>query len=131
MKHTTWLKKLGLREIGIEMGLFDYTVICIIGDHGSLDEYIQYKFDDPDFRSEDFDKGFKPRGKCLYRPGYVPVVWIPKFPTKPREYATLAHESLHAVYHLFRWAGIEPNDQTEEVMTHAMAHIINTILENK
>ena len=101
MKHENWLKKLGLKEINIHMGLFDYTIICIVGKYESMNEYIQMKFDDKDFDLYEWDKGFEPRGKCFYRAGFVPVIWIPRYPKTPREHASLAHECLHSIYHLF------------------------------
>lgn len=122
MKH-------GFKEIRIEMGVFDFTVICIIGDYAKIDKYIQWKFEDKDFKTEYWDKGYGCRGKVLYRPGFVPVLWIPRKPRGAREHATLAHEALHCVYHLFEWANIPMTKDTEEVVTHSMAHIINSVLE--
>ena|SRR3990167_8016815 len=123
--------KFNLKEIRIEMGLFDFDVVCVIGDYKNLGKYIQWKFEDDSFDPEDFDMKYECRGKCCFKKGYVPVIWIPKKPRTPREYATLAHEALHAVYHLFDWANLPMTRDTEEVMTHSMAHIINNILEDK
>ncbi len=119
-------KEFGLVEKRIPMGLFDFTVLCVIGKYDGLESYIQWKFEDKDFSLRD---DYEPRGWCIYCPGYCPVIWIPKKPRNPREYATLAHECLHAVYHLFDWAGIKMTRDTEEVVTHSMAHIINSILK--
>jgi len=130
-KHETWLKKLNLKEIPIHMGMFDFGINCVIGDYKGVDEYIQTKFDDPEFKASNFDQGYEPRGKCLYCPGYQPVIWIPRYPKTPREHATLAHESLHAMFHVVRWAAIPIDDSTEEVMTHGMAHIIHEIIKSK
>jgi len=113
------------------MGVFDFTVICIIGDYAKVDKYIQWKFDDKDFQTANWDKGYDCRGKVLYRAGFVPVLWIPRKPRTPREHSTLAHEALHCVYHLFEWANIPMTKDTEEVVTHSMAHIINSVLESK
>ena len=129
MKHETWVKKIGFKEVNINMGMFDYGINCAIGNHKNIDEYIRVKFDDPEWKSD--DGGYEARGKCFYRSGYMPVIWIPKYPKTTREYATLAHESLHAMFHVFRWASMPVNDSTEEVMTHGMSHIINEILKSK
>lgn len=123
-------KKYGFKEKRINMGCFDFNVICIIGDYKNCGKYIQWKFDDKEFNAENWDMGYEPRGKVFFRRGYVPVLWIPRKPKTPREYATLSHESLHCVYHLFEWASIPMTRDTEEVVTHSMAHIINEVLSN-
>lgn len=128
MKEKAWLKRLELKEIPIHMGLFDFGINCVIGKYESINEYIQFKLDDKDFDLATFDVGYECRGQCMYRTGFQPVIWIPRYPKTAREYATLAHESLHAVYHLFEWASVPMSRDTEEVVTHSMAHIINTIL---
>lgn len=112
------------------MGMFDFGINVVVGDYKGLNEYVRFKLDDEEFDTANFDGGYGSRGKCLYRAGYRPIIWIPKKPTKPREIATLAHECLHAMYHVQRWANFNLDDSTEEVMTHGMAHIINEILEN-
>jgi len=116
------------KEIRASMGLFDFQVICIMGDYKHVNKYMAWKFDSPDFDTEGYDMGYDCRGKCFYKTGYVPVVWIPRKPKTPREYATLAHECLHAIFHLFEWASIPITRDTEEVMTHSMAHLINEFL---
>lgn len=130
-KHENWLKKLQLKEVEVHMGMFDFSINIVIGKYESVNEYVRFKLDDEYFDVADFDGGYGSRGKCIYRSGYRPIIWIPKYPTKPREYATLAHESLHAMYHVQRWANFELSDETEEVMTHGVAHIINVVLESK
>ena len=70
------------------------------------------------------------RGRYFYRPGYVPIIWIPCKPRTPVEYGTLGHEVLHAVrLMLFDWAGIPLSAQTDEVYCHAIGHAMRKILE--
>ena len=116
--------KFGLKEIRIEMGMFDFSVLCIVGHRKNVDKYIRWKYNDPNFDSGEHNQ----RGFCFARKGYVPVIWIPRKPKTPREYATLAHECIHAVWDLFVWADMPISRDTEEVMTHATAHLITTIL---
>lgn len=122
--------KFGLKEIPVHMGAFDFTVICIIGKYKNVRKYVEWKFETslPDGW---LDVGYEPRGKYFFKMGYVPVIWIPRYPKTSREHATLAHESLHAAYRLIAWTGMPITDDTEEVMTHSMAHIINTVLGSK
>lgn len=123
------VKKFGLKEIKVSMGLFDFDVICVIGNYKNLGKYIQWKFEDKDFDPANFDLEYECRGKCCFRRGYVPVIWIPRKPKTAREHATLAHECLHAVFHLFEWANLPVNRDTEEVMTHAQAHLVTNFLK--
>ena len=131
VKYNKWLKKLGLKEIPVHMGMFDFTINVIIGDYKSLTPYIQYKFNDTDFNTAYFDGDYECLGKTVFRSGYCPVIWIPRIPRTAREHATLAHEALHAMYHVQRWVGFPLDDSTEEVMAHGMAHIINEVLSRK
>lgn len=121
-------QKYGLKEIRINMGLFDFNIVCVIGNHENCEKYIQWKFENKEFTLDSWDNGHVRRGCVFSKPGYVPVLWIPRKPKTPREHATLAHEALHCVYHLFEWAAIPMSRDTEEVVTHSMAHIINEIL---
>lgn len=121
--------QLGFKEIRLSMGLFDFDVICIIGAQKNADTYVNWKFETNEVDDIWENKGYEARGRCYYKAGYVPVIWIPRKPRTPREQATLAHECLHAVMHLYDWAGLTVSYQNEEVMCHAMAHLINSIME--
>ena len=121
MKH-------GFKEIRIEMGVFNFSIICIIGDYKNCGKYIQWKFEDKDFNAEAWDMNYIPNGKVFFRQGYVPILWIPRKPRTTREHATLAHEALHCVYHLFEWANLSMTRDTEEVVAHSMAYIVNEVL---
>lgn len=114
----------GIIENRVHMGVFDFEVVVVVGDYKTACSYALWKFEDKDTNLEDFDNGYEPRGKCFFRRGYVPVIWIPRKPKTKREHATYAHECLHAVFHLFEWANLSINRETEEVMTHSMAHLI-------
>lgn len=120
---------LGLKEVRVHMGTFDFTVICCVGPYKSMSKYIAWKFEDEGFDVEGTNFGYAPRGKCFFRHGYVPVIWIPKKPSTVREHTTLSHECLHAVFHLFEWADLPLTRDTEEVMAHAQAHLTASILE--
>lgn len=112
------------------MGVFDFEVLIVLGDYKKTCKYVAWKFDDEETDLEAWDMGYEPRGKCFFRRGYVPIIWLPKRPKTMREHATFAHEALHAVFHLFEWASLPITRDTEEVMTHSMAHIVSS-LEDK
>lgn len=118
----------GITENMIDMGIFDFRVIVLVGDYKTACAYVNWKFKDKT-NLEEYDMNYIPRGKCFFRPGYVPVIWIPKKPKTSREHATLAHECLHAIFHLFEWASIPITRDTEEVMTHAMSHLITNAIK--
>lgn len=120
---------LGLKEIRISMGLFDFDVLCVVGKQENAAKYVQFKFEEPELNDETLDKGYEARGRCYFRVGYVPILWIPHKPKTPREHGTLAHECLHAVMHLYDWAGMSVSYHNEEMMGHAAAHLVTTILE--
>ena len=123
--------QLGLKEVRTSMGLFDFDVMAVVGNYDKACKYVAWKFEDGEVEELGLESnfGYEPRGKCFFRSGYVPVVWIPRKPKTPREHATLAHECLHAVFHLFEWSALPISRDTEEVMTHSMAHLVNNILE--
>lgn len=126
MKKKKWK---GITENEVYMGTFDFSVIVLVGDYKTALAYVSWKFEDKTTDLGAFDMEYVPRGKCFFRQGYVPVIWIPRKPKTPREHATLSHESLHAVFHLFEWAGLPITRDTEEVMTHAMSHIITNAIK--
>ena len=118
------VKRVKMKEFKVNMGLFDYDVIFLIGDHEKAVERVNkahgYEYPEPDF---------EPRGRCFYKKGRIPFVWLPKVPKTPREIATLSHECLHAVWHVLDWAamikdGFIVSRDNEELMCHAMAHLV-------
>jgi hypothetical protein len=125
-KKKSKAQQLGLIENIVHMGVFDFEVSIIIGTYSKVGAYIEWKFEEKDFNPSDWgmDMDNEPLGTCFFSAGYDPIIWIPKKPKTSREHATYAHECLHAVWHLFEWADIPITSDTEEVMTHAMSHLI-------
>lgn len=117
----------------VHFGLFDFSVEFYVGNYEQAIKYANDKFETPDegLDSDIATRGYEPRGQCLFRRGYVPIVWIPRRPVTSREHATLAHECIHAVMHLFEWVSLDVNRETEEVFAHAVAHLIDGFMENK
>ncbi len=130
-KHDKWLKKLGLKEIEINMGMFDFDIIVVIGKRDNLNEYLQFKFEDKYFNLGDYDDGFKKFGQCFGCPSYSPIIWIPNLPKTPRQHGTLAHECFHATMHLIRWTGIKVSRDSEEVVAHAVSYLVTSILKTR
>lgn len=123
--------QLHLKEIYTSMGIFDFGVICVIGKQSNAAKFVDWKFEHKNgFDDATFDMGYEARGRCYFRTGYVPVIWIPHKPRTPREIATLAHECLHAVFHLTEWVAMPISRDTEEVVCHAQAHLVTNILQH-
>lgn len=118
-------KRFGLREVSVHFGMFDYSMCCVVGPYTNVEKYIEWKFEDHGFETE---SPYECRGRVFYRPGYVPVLWIPRLPRTPREYGTLCHEVLHVVSHLMDWASIKFTGDTEEAYCHAVGHAVTEIL---
>lgn len=111
------------------MGLFDFTIITYVGDYKKYCKYVSSNFDDDSGATDNAPIwGDAPRGMCALKTGYCPIIYIPRLPEHPREYATLTHEATHAVMHLLRWAALAVNEDTEEVLCHSTAHIVNDVL---
>lgn len=107
--------------------MVDYTVHVIVGPWTNVIKYVRWKFNDPDFSRRDDNP---PRGCHFHRPGWVPVVWIPRRPVTPTEYGTLAHEMLHAVRFMLQdHIGISHNYDTDEAYCHALGYAVRATLE--
>lgn len=122
-------KELGLKEYRLNMGIFEFDVVGVIGEYSKMGEYIAWKFDDKGFDPSQWDNGYEARGKVFYRHGYVPILWLPKLPKTKREHGTLAHESLHVVFHLFEWASLPISRDTEELAGHTVGHIVTNLFQ--
>jgi len=122
-------KELGLEVIDTHMGLFDYTVRVCVGDHEKSKEYISYVFEDKYEELADGNRGYEARGICYHKTGFVPIIWLPRYPETPREYATFSHEVIHAINHLFDWSATPLSRDTEETFAHSVAHVINNVLD--
>lgn len=116
----------GLQILSLHLGVFDYTVKVIIGPQERAVLWMTWYFREAKGVIH-HDAGR--RGLCVHREPYCPVIWLPRKPRTSRDHAVLAHEALHAVGHLTRWAAIEHSEHTEEVFCHALGHLVNGVLE--
>ena len=79
------MKKFNLREKHIHMGAFDFSVVVVFGDYKEACKFVLWKFDDKGTNLEALDKGHIPRGECLFRRGYIPIIWLPRKPKTASE----------------------------------------------
>lgn len=128
-KHDKWLRKIGFKEGLAHLGIFDFNVVLALGSQEHLEEYVRFKLEDPDFELSEHTGDYGARGMYFYKAPYCPILWIPRKPQTPEEYGTLAHEALHIVFRVFKWAGMEMNEETEEVATHATGFLVRKVIE--
>jgi hypothetical protein len=112
-----------LKEIRVPMGMFDYAVYCVVGPWDDLKKYVEWKgrpdTDIPKARGLHFESYEE----------YGPIIWIPRTPRSPEDYATLAHEVCHAMRDMMvSWAGMEINEHTDETFCHGVSHVMTTVL---
>lgn len=120
-------KRFGFKEISVHFGTFDFTMVVIVGPGAHVAKYLAWKFETDSFPT--FDP-MAAHAMYFTAPGYVPVIWLPRKPVKPREIAALAHEILHVLrYMLVDWAGIPLTRDTDETFCHAMSYAMNETLE--
>lgn len=112
----------------ISAGTYEFNLyFCITENYTRLKkEVIRIQKRKPD---EDIEIEGKVRGCVFRKETFVPIIWIPRAPKTPREYATLQHEILHVVHEIMKWANMELNDHTEEAYCHLMGHLTNKIIE--
>lgn len=121
-------KSLGIDTVfDIPMGMFEYNVrVVITEDFNRAKKYAAKIYEEP---IDDDIVDELARGRLFRKINYIPILWIPAYPKEPRDYATLAHECVHAVATMFEWAQIPQAWQTEEVECHAVGHLVNEILK--
>lgn len=54
-------------------------------------------------------------------------LWMPKTPTEPQEYATLAHEVFHAAFGLMNEIGASPSEDSEETYAYLIGYLTKEI----
>lgn len=60
------------------------------------------------------------------------VVLIPQYPSNPKEYAVLAHELLHATFHVLNFCHVEYCiDGSNEAFTYMLEHLTRWALEKE
>lgn len=112
-----------LKEIRVPMGLFDFAVYCVVGPWEDLPTYVEWKGRSPDDIPEARGLHFGSFGD------YGPIIWIPRKPRTPEDYATLAHEVCHAMRDMMvNWAGMAINEHTDETFCHGVSHVMQTVL---
>ena len=116
-----------MKKFKLHAGTFDVNYWVVIGtDYEEIIKFIRLKMQDSAC-TYDFSES---RGACFTKFNYTPVLWLPKKPRTPRDYATLNHEIFHMVFYiLISWAGLKLNEASEEAFAHQIGKCTADILE--
>ena len=113
----------GLREARVHFGLFDFAVFCIVGPHGDIQRYVEWRHGECEP---------PPEAHGLHYEGPIdraPIIWIPRIPKSPADYGTLAHEICHVVREMVvDWARMTHDKGNDEVFCHAVSYAMETLL---
>jgi hypothetical protein len=124
-KHKKFLRKVGIKEREIHLGMVDMEIVFATGKEDNLAEYIAYKFET---KEEKIEIG-SAYGYCFYCDGYCPIIWLPRYPKTPRELGTLSHECFHASMHVARWLNMPVEEKNEEVIAHCIRFLVQNFLK--
>jgi hypothetical protein len=102
----------------------EYKVIFIAGNV----KFSKKLADDYGYSNWDSSMLYGKRGLTIYKKGFFPMIFMPKIPTKSDEYATLAHEAVHAIDYLFDSIG---DDNRSELFAHCVGAVVRGVLSIK
>jgi len=119
-------RKSRLKKIRVHFGMFDFTVHVVIGDEREAMDFASGAHRKQYSETHTLGRAY---GTIYRHNDYEPVIWLPKFPKTTKEHGTLAHEALHAVNELARWAGLDMTYESEETFCHALDYIVEKVLE--
>ena len=72
----------------------------------------------------------KLRGRCIYRRGYHPCIWIDGTLDYKSAVGTLCHEAIHGVSNVMDYLSMDMRDTSgNEFLAHSVGAIIRTCLE--
>lgn len=117
---------MALKEILVEWECFNFQCHVVVGPRRLLPAYI------------------KKRLKCVYKhekdadinglyfphqPQRGAVLWIPRVPQTPKDYAVLAHEMTHCALDLHSQRAIKVDQDNDEPLAYLVEHGVRSVLE--
>lgn len=116
----------------IPIEIYNTDLLVCFGDVQGVKEALQKHIGDE--KTEETMRNFGKVGKttlartCMAANGGV-VIWMPLLPDNTKDYATLAHETLHATAFIMRKAGVPFSTDTEEAYAYLIGYITLQIEE--
>jgi hypothetical protein len=105
----------------------DYYVIFVSGKRKHVQKVLK-KFEYPDHDDAEVTGRIDGnRGTTFTRDGCHPVIAMPSFPKEHDEIATLAHEAVHGVAHIFDQIGERLDG---EAFAHSVGAVVRIVLES-
>lgn len=104
-----------------------YSVYVFIGDRAKANKAMQKYFEsDVDFLPE------KTRGRCVYKEGLHPCIWVDGTLPWKTATGTLAHEAIHAVSDIMEYLVMDARDVSgNEFLAHSVGAILRTCLPDR
>ncbi len=117
------------REVRIDILNSEYKVIVVFGGAKEIGKVLKAYHYPEDITHYDLEQMLTDmRGRTFYHKSCYPVIALPKRPKTPEQVATLAHEAVHAIQHIFESIG-EPS--RDEVFAHSVGAVVRKVLETK
>ena len=103
-----------------------WVYVCIGKDKEELSKKLINYFEDKHNGNFDPDSVDGSRGQCYRKKGYNPYIFVNlnECKTKNQIYATLAHESCHAIDNIFYFIG---DNNRHELFAHSVAAVIRGV----
>lgn len=115
-----------MKEIRIPILNNEYKVIVVFGGAKEIGKVLRAYHYPEDLTHYDLEQMLiDMRGRTFYHKGCYPVIALPKKPHTPEEIGTLAHESVHAIKHIFDSIGEESVD---EAFAHSVGAVVRGVL---
>lgn len=114
-----------VRTAHVGFGMFDFSFVVVAGPKLSP-ETIHILSEVTSISKEivQAELDVECRGYILHRQGHGTAIWLPRVPRSAQDYATLAHETFHAVCHMTRHFGVEFAKESEETFAHALSYAV-------
>lgn len=101
----------------------------LIGTHEEKEEYLNKKFG---YGLTNTNSGSEGNGQCitvLTKDGPERLLWFERINTEPVELGLLIHELLHFTFAELKDVGIKHSDESEEIYTYFLQHLVVNILD--
>ena len=118
---------LGFKQVILRYEMFRYEIECIVGPKKNVGKYVSFHLSDDGNRDNYEIKD--QRGRFYYSKDRAPILWIPRFPSKPLDYGAVVHEVTHAVVDMLDYIGCEYGADGDETLAYAIDYGVTKILE--